>query len=99
MAWPVTNQGVSAEVMKAIEEGTVPRVNCLNCRIVRSPSGGLRVEVQTVNTPGLVGEALKKIVRELRLATPYATTARQKAQLELLVRFFETLRTDISPNP
>ncbi len=75
-----------AEVKKAIADGLV---SCLNCRIVRSTTGGLKVEPQTVNTPGPVGAALKKVVRELRLALPYATTDHQKAELAHLIRFFE----------
>ncbi|MBI3554798.1 MAG: hypothetical protein HY074_00880 [Deltaproteobacteria bacterium] len=75
-----------AEVKKAIADGLV---SCLNCRIVRSATGGLKVEPQTVKTQGPVGAALQKVVRELRLALPYATTDHQKAELTHLVRFFE----------
>ena len=76
----------AAEVKKALADGLV---SCLNCRIVRSASGGLKAEVQTVNTNGPVGAALQKVVRELRLALPYATTDNQKAELSHLIRFFE----------
>ncbi|MBI3544008.1 MAG: hypothetical protein HY075_12120 [Deltaproteobacteria bacterium] len=80
-------KGVSGkEVEQALKEGLA---SCLNCRIVRSPTGGLRVEVQTVKTPGIVGQALARVVRELRLAVPYATTPGQRAQLEHLIKFFE----------
>ena len=80
-------KGISGdEIKKALAEGLNPQ---LNSRIVRSVSGGLKAVPQTVSTPGLIGEALTKVVKELRLALPYSGTEQQKLEIEHLINYFE----------
>lgn len=80
-------KGISTEeLQKAFAEGLQ---SCLNCRIVRGPDGRLTTEVQTVNTPGPVGKALRKVVKHLRLALPHASTQHQSNQIGYLIRYLE----------
>ncbi len=74
-------------VMKAIEDGKL--APGLNCRVVET-GGALRCETQTTQTPGLVGETLREIVKHLTLAKSVACTQHQRRELEKLIRFFET---------
>src|ERR1051325_3102679 len=77
------------EVRAALSAGLQPK---LNGRIVRNPKGGLKCQVQALNNPEIdpaVRSAFEKIVRELRLALPYALTDHQHAQLEHLIKYLE----------
>jgi len=61
----------------------------LNSRVIRS-SKGLACETLTVQSPGAVGTALRKMVEHLKAARDYALTAHQKAELDAMVKYFET---------
>ncbi|MEI8348503.1 MAG: hypothetical protein WCG27_13625, partial [Pseudomonadota bacterium] len=60
------------EVQAALKAGFKSN---LNCRIVRGKNGGLKCQVQALNNPEIdpaVRSAFERVVRQLRLAIPYA---------------------------
>ncbi|HZU38241.1 MAG TPA: hypothetical protein VFA18_20120 [Gemmataceae bacterium] len=74
----------AAEVAQALKQGLEPT---LNSRVVRK-DGRLALETQTIHSPGLVGERLRKVVTALEAARPYACTDLQKAQIDHLIKYF-----------
>jgi dipeptidyl-peptidase-3 len=73
-----------AEVRRALDKTLKPN---LNCRVVRS-GNGLTCQVQTTDSPGLVGDRLRRVVAGLEAARPYALTAHQKAEIDRLIAYF-----------
>ena len=74
----------AAEVARALTQGLEPS---LNSRVVRK-GDGLVCETQTVRSPGVVGDRLRKVVTALEAARPYACTPHQKSQIDHLVKYF-----------
>ncbi len=79
-------RGITGEEVKAVLDKSL-KVN-LNCQVVRKDSN-LACEVQTTNTPGIVGETLTKIVGHLKKALPLASTTLQKEQIQKTIEYFE----------
>ncbi len=59
----------------------------LNCRVVRK-AGKLACEIQTVKSPGVVGETLKKVVASLAKARTLALTPMQATQIDAFIKYF-----------
>jgi dipeptidyl-peptidase-3 len=75
-----------AEVKEAIDRGPQLKLT-LNCRVVRTDKG-LACQVNTTQTPGFVGDTLKKVVAHLEAAREYACTEHQKAEINDLITYF-----------
>jgi dipeptidyl-peptidase-3 len=73
------------EVKTALEKGLKPT---LNCRVVRN-GRDLACQVDTTESPGFVGETLKRVVESLEAAREYALTAHQKAQIDATIAYFK----------
>jgi dipeptidyl-peptidase-3 len=78
-------QGITgADIRRALDKGLKPT---LNCRVVRA-GDGLACRVMTTESPGLVGDRLRKVVAALEAARPYALTAQQKTEIDDMIRYF-----------
>jgi dipeptidyl-peptidase-3 len=75
-----------AEVAAVLDKSLKPD---LNSRVIRSGKG-LACETLTAQSPGAVGAALRKVVEHLKAAREYALTAHQKAELDAMIKYFET---------
>lgn len=73
------------EVQSALTNGLEPE---LNCRIVKK-EGKLLCEKQTIETTGVVGPRLQKIITHLKKAKELALTEHQKDQINSMVSYFE----------
>lgn len=82
----IYEKGITGEEVRQVLDKSL-KLN-LNCRVVRQNSGP-SCEVQTTQTPGIVGETLKKITGHLRNAIPWASTQFQKEQLRKTVDYFD----------
>jgi dipeptidyl-peptidase-3 len=60
----------------------------MNSRLVKTKNGDFIEKKWTIN--GLYGDAIKKIVENLKLARPYAEDAQQQKVIDLLVSYYET---------
>ena len=80
-------KGITGEEVRQALKKTLKTDALLNCRVIRSKED-IQCEIQTVNTPGVVGAALREAVKSLEEAKKYASTPRQKAQIEATVRYF-----------
>lgn len=78
-------KGVKGSDVKAALDKTLKTT--LNSRVVVGKNGP-EVEVQTVKTPGVVGELLKKIVSSLEKAKEFCDSDGQKKQIEFMIRYF-----------
>lgn len=78
-------KGITGSEVKNVLDKTLKTT--LNCRVVRQ-KGTLTCEMQTINTKGIVGEKLKKIVAHLEAAKPFAEHPHQRSQIEHMVRYF-----------
>lgn len=83
-------KGITGEDLRKAFVSGLETANCLNCRIIKAADGSLMIERQTVNTPGVVGRLLSRVVRSLRLALPYASTDLQAKQIAHLINHLET---------
>ncbi len=75
----------SAEVRRALRAGL--KLD-LNCQIIRGANRRLKCQRQTTQTTGPVGEALREVVAELRLALPFAHTEHQRREIDYFIRYF-----------
>jgi dipeptidyl-peptidase-3 len=73
------------EVMAVLDKTLRPNVNS---RVIRSDKGSA-CETLTVQTPGVVGTALQKVVDHLQAARPNALSAHQNEQIEAMIKFFQ----------
>lgn len=71
-------KGITAAAAKAAKPE-------LNCRVLKEG----KCEKQTVALQGPVGEAVRKVVAELKLARPHALTEKQGEQIDAMIRYFE----------
>lgn len=77
----ITGKEVLAQLDKTLK-------TTLNSRVVKGKEG-LAVEMQTVATPGIVGEKLKKIISHLEEAKPLSESKEQKKQIETTIAYFK----------
>jgi len=80
------------EVRQAVDKGTLNTT--LNCRVERGKDGQLLCPAQTTNSPGFIGVTLRNIVKSLKSAEKYASTAHQRAQMEAMVKYFNSGNID-----
>lgn len=79
-------KGITGEEVKnAVDKGQLKLT--LNCRVVRTKNG-LASEINTTETPGFVGDTLKKVVAALEAAREFACTEHQKSQIDAMIRYF-----------
>lgn len=78
-------KGITGKDIKAVLDKSLKTT--LNCRVIRTKSG-LSCEIQTVKTPGIVGELLRQVVSSLTEAKAYSESELQKKQLEHMIRYF-----------
>lgn len=78
----ITGKEVLAQLDKSLK-------TTLNSRVVRTKDG-LAIEMQSVNTPGIVGEKLKKIISHLEAAKPLSDSKEQKKQIETTIEYFKS---------
>lgn len=60
----------------------------MNSRLVKTKKGELIEKTWTID--GLYGDAIKKIVENLKLARPFAEDAQQQKVIDLLISYYET---------
>ena len=60
----------------------------MNSRLVKTKNGDLIEKKWTIN--GMYGDAIKKIVENLKLARPFAEDAQQQKVIDLLISYYET---------
>ena len=60
----------------------------MNSRLVKTKNGDFIEKKWTIN--GLYGDAIKKIVENLKLARPFAEDAQQQKVIDLLISYYET---------
>ncbi len=60
----------------------------MNSRLVKTKNGELIEKKWTIN--GLYGDAIKKIVENLKLARPFAEDEQQQKVIDLLISYYET---------
>ena len=60
----------------------------MNSRLVKTKNGDLVEKKWTIN--GMYGDAIKKIVENLKLARPFAEDAQQQKVIDLLISYYET---------
>ena len=60
----------------------------MNSRLVKTKKGELIEKTWTID--GLYGDAIKKIVENLKLARPFAEEAQQQKVIDLLISYYET---------
>lgn len=73
---------------KAEGDSLHPVMYGMNSRLVKTKKGDLIEKKWTIN--GLYGDAIKKIVENLKLARPYAEDAQQQKVIDLLISYYET---------
>ena len=73
---------------KAEGDSLHPVMYGMNSRLVKTKKGDLIEKKWTIN--GLYGNAIKKIVENLRLARPFAEDAQQQKVIDLLISYYET---------
>ena len=73
---------------KAEGDSLHPVMYGMNSRLVKTKDGDFIEKKWTIN--GLYGDAIKKIVENLKLARPYAEDAQQQKVIDLLVSYYET---------
>jgi dipeptidyl-peptidase-3 len=73
-----------ADVRQVLDKTLKPN---LNTRVIRTKEG-LACQIQTMSTPGFVGETLKRVVAELKAAREFACAAHQKSQIDHMVTYF-----------
>ena len=73
---------------KAEGDSLHPVMYGMNSRLVKTQNGDLIEKKWTIN--GLYGDAIKKIVENLKLARPYAEDAQQQKVIDLLISYYET---------
>ena len=73
---------------KAEGDSLHPVMYGMNSRLVKTKKGDLIEKKWTIN--GLYGDAIKKIVENLRLARPFAEDAQQQKVIDLLISYYET---------
>lgn len=73
---------------KAEGDSLHPVMYGMNSRLVKTKNGDFIEKKWTIN--GLYGDAIKKIVENLKLARPYAEDAQQQKVIDLLVSYYET---------
>ncbi len=78
----ITGEEVAAVLDKSLKPD-------LNSRVIRSGKG-LACETLTAQSAGAVGTALRQVVEHLKAAREYALTAHQKAELDAMIKYFET---------
>jgi dipeptidyl-peptidase-3 len=74
------------EVMAVLDKSLKPNINS---RVTRADKG-LACETLTTQSPEVVGAALREVVGHLQAARPYALTARQKKQIENMIKYFQS---------
>ncbi len=74
--------------LKASGDSLHPVMYGMNSRLVKTENGDFIEKKWTTN--GLYGDALKKIVENLKLARPYAEDAQQQKVIDLLISYYET---------
>lgn len=60
----------------------------MNSRLVKTKNGDLIEKKWTIN--GMYGDAIKKIVENLKLARPFAEDTQQQKVIDLLISYYET---------
>lgn len=73
---------------KAEGDSLHPVMYGMNSRLVKTKSGELIEKKWTIN--GLYGDAIKKIVENLKLARPFAEDEQQQKVIDLLISYYET---------
>ena len=73
---------------KAEGDSLNPVMYGMNSRLVKTKNGDLIEKKWTIN--GLYGDAIKKIVENLKLARPFAEDAQQQKVIDLLISYYET---------
>lgn len=73
---------------KAEGDSLHPVMYGMNSRLFKTKNGDFIEKKWTIN--GLYGDAIKKIVENLKLARPYAEDAQQQNVIDLLVSYYET---------
>ena len=73
---------------KAEGDSLHPVMYGMNSRLVKTQNGDLIEKKWTIN--GLYGDAIKKIVENLKLARPFAEDAQQQKVIDLLISYYET---------
>ena len=73
---------------KAEGDSLHPVMYGMNSRLVKTQNGNLIEKKWTIN--GLYGDAIKKIVENLKLARPFAEDAQQQKVIDLLISYYET---------
>lgn len=74
--------------MKAKGDQTHPVMYGMNSTLVKGKDGKIYEDVWKVG--GKYGQAISKIVENLKLARPYAEDAKQQQVIDLLISFYET---------
>ena len=73
---------------KAEGDSLHPVMYGMNSRLVKTKKGDFIEKKWTIN--GMYGDAIKKIVENLKLARPFAEDAQQQKVIDLLVSYYET---------
>ncbi len=73
---------------KAEGDSLHPVMYGMNSRLVKTKDGNLVEKKWTIN--GLYGNAIKKIVENLKLARPFAEDEQQQKVIDLLISYYET---------
>lgn len=73
---------------KAEGDSLHPVMYGMNSRLVKTKNGDFIEKKWTIN--GLYGDAIKKIVENLKLARPFAEDAQQQKVIDLLISYYET---------
>ena len=73
---------------KAEGDSLHPVMYGMNSRLVKTKNGELIEKKWTID--GLYGDAIKKIVENLKLARPFAEDAQQQKVIDLLISYYET---------
>ena len=73
---------------KAEGDSLHPVMYGMNSRLVKTKNGELIEKKWTIN--GLYGDAIKKIVENLKLARPFAEDEQQQKVIDLLISYYET---------
>ena len=73
---------------KAEGDSLHPVMYGMNSRLVKTKNGEIIEKKWTID--GLYGDAIKKIVENLKLARPFAEDAQQQKVIDLLISYYET---------
>lgn len=82
----IYEKGITAEEVSKALDKTIKTT--LNSRVVKE-KGALAIQTQTVSTPGIVGETLKKIISHLEAAKDLSESKEQKKQIEPMIAYFK----------